>query len=106
AILAFTLGQRRLGPLARADVGVGAGHAQHATPLISLGGGARLHPHKVTVSVPYAVLELEVRGLAVQVSFDRGAGALLVVGVDAGEPFVDAVGDLVVGVADDLLPPR
>src|SRR5262245_33729039 len=95
-----------LGLLSLGDVDVGACHSISLARGIAQGYAARENPEVGAVSVAEAILVFVIRRGALGVSRIRGEHALALVGMKALLPFFDAVGNLVVLVAEHALPAR
>ncbi len=89
----------------RADVGMGPDEPRRPALGIALDYHAAVeYPEIVAVLVANAVAALVDRGAALDVVSHRGQAGIEVVGMDARLPFIEAVADLVVGVAEHGLP--
>ena len=92
------------GALAVGDVGQRAGQGHGPPPAVAADEAAAEHPAKAAVALTHAVLELVDDRAPVDVGADVRAQAREVVVVDAGEPGLAAVAELVVAEAKQLLP--
>ncbi len=96
--------QLALGLLAVADVGLRAGHAVGAAPLVAHRQAARQHPAEGTIAVTQPVLALEVRRAPLDVFADLVAQPSAVARVDAREPLLRVVAELALFEAEHRRP--
>ena len=96
----------RLRLLAEGDVGLRAGDADVLALRVLDHEAAAQHEEVVAFPGPQAMLALEMGGAAFEVSLEARADAFLVLGVNAVQPLVGAVRDLVLLEAEHRLPPR
>ena len=95
-----------LGQLAVGDVGQRAGGAQRVALGVLDDDPAAQHPAVLTVSVADPKLRRQVLVLLAQVGVQVGLQPRQIVGVDAVQPLVEAVGDLRLLVSQHRLPAR
>ena len=97
--------QPLLGRLAGGDVRHRARKSRRSALGVAHRDPAAQHPAEAAVGVADAVLALEVRGLAPEVSVERGTQMPEVVGAHPVEPFLGRGSDLFVAVSEYRLPP-
>src|SRR5262249_45614144 len=95
-----------LGLLSLGDIDVRASHPISLAPGIAQGDAARQNPAVRTIFVAEAILVFVLRRGPRSVRRIRGHHALALVGMEALLPFFDAVGNLMVLVAENALPTR
>lgn len=100
----FALAQRFLGLLALGDVHVGAGHAVGLAAGVAEGHAAGQYPAIRPILVPQPILVFVMWRRAFDVGHVGGHDALALFGMQPLLPFLDAVRNLVVLVAEDALP--
>src|SRR5581483_7047842 len=88
------------------DVPMRPGHAVGSAAGIAQGSAAGGEPAVLPILVQHPRLERQRGGEAIEVVLKVGEGTRAVLRVDARAPFLKVVLDLVIGVAEELLPAR
>ncbi len=100
------LPQSLFGAVALGDVQAGSHHAQGPALGVAHGEAAALHSDVAAGFVAQAIDRFVVIGAPADVVVELGQRPFLVLGVEAGGPFVDGVANLVAAVAQHRLPAR